>query len=266
MMSESNVYYQLVQKDGPLKTLYKGIKEFLERGLLTRLFITGVSPVVMSDITSGMNICDNIYLDQTFNSLCGFTESETNELATQVVHHCNMDISHAGPIIKMMKTWYDGYTFSPESSDRVYNPTLVFYFIKHFVRHCAPPRKMLDSNLAMDEGKLQYIGKEISGKQAIIDVLQTNSPLQIFDIEDRFSLSAMLDQSAQDNKFMASYLYYFGMLTIAGQTPTRFLLLDPPNLLSKIYISIRYCDCYCLLARIELYLLKLQCTFLPIMI
>ncbi|ETR65024.1 MAG: hypothetical protein OMM_14938, partial [Candidatus Magnetoglobus multicellularis str. Araruama] len=111
MMSESNVYYQLVQKDGPLKTLYKGIKEFLERGLLTRLFITGVSPVVMSDITSGMNICDNIYLDQTFNSLCGFTESETNELATQVVHHCNMDISHAGPIIKMMKTWYDGYTF-----------------------------------------------------------------------------------------------------------------------------------------------------------
>ncbi|ETR68850.1 MAG: hypothetical protein OMM_10116, partial [Candidatus Magnetoglobus multicellularis str. Araruama] len=33
MMSESNVYYQLVQKDGPLKTLYKGIKEFLERGL-----------------------------------------------------------------------------------------------------------------------------------------------------------------------------------------------------------------------------------------
>jgi len=238
MMSESDIYNQLVKKDGPLKTLYKGIKEFLERGLLSRLFITGVSPVVMSDITSGMNICSNIYLDKTFNSMCGFTESETKELTREAVQHCRLDISQSDSLIEMMKTWYNGYIFSPESKDRVYNPTLVFYFLNHFIRQCASPRKMLDSNLAMDEGKLEYIGKEISGKQAIIDVLQTNAPIQIQDIEDRFTLSSMLDQSAQDNSFMASYLYYFGMLTITGQTPTRHLLLEPPNLVVKnLYIN-----------------------------
>ena len=233
MMSDSGVYNQLVKKDGPLKTLYKGIKEFLDRGLLNRLFITGVSPVVMSDITSGMNICENIYLDKTFNSLCGFTESEINDLTTQAIKHCKLDISKTIPLMEMMKTWYNGYTFSPESNVRVYNPTLVFYFLNHYIRHCTPPRKMLDSNLAMDEGKLEYIGREISGKQAIINVLQKNTPIQISDIEDRFTLSAMLNQPAQDHTFIASYLYYFGMLTIAGQTPTRHLLLEPPNIVVK---------------------------------
>ena len=56
MMSDADVYHQLVKKDGPLKTLYKGIKAFLERGLLNRLFITGVSPVVMSDITDRKSV------------------------------------------------------------------------------------------------------------------------------------------------------------------------------------------------------------------
>jgi len=184
MMNKSDVYHHLVNKDGPLKTLYKGIKEFLERGLLNRLFITGVSPVVMSDITSGMNICENIYLDKTFNSICGFTEAETQNLVEQAILHCRLDISKSDYLIEMMKTWYDGYIFSPESNERVYNPTLVFYFLNYFIRHCKPPRKMFDNNLAMDEGKLEYIAKEITGKQAIIDVLQTNAPIQIPDIED----------------------------------------------------------------------------------
>lgn len=233
MMSDANVYHKLVQKDGPLKTLYKGIKVFLERGLLTRLFITGVSPVVMSDITSGMNICDNIYLKPQFNELCGFTHEEVSQMSHQVIEHCRLPKSKIDHLQGLIKTWYNGYRFSPESNVKVYNPTLVFYLLNHFKYNCTFPRKMLDSNLAMDEGKLEYIGNEISGKQAIIDVLQTNTPIQIPDIEDRFTLSAMLDQSAQDHTFMASYLYYFGMLTIAGQTQNRHILLEPPNLVIK---------------------------------
>jgi len=238
MISEAEIYHGLVKKDGPLKTLYKGIKEFLKRGLLSRLFITGVSPVVMSDITSGMNICDNIYLEQSFNSLCGFTEAEVMDLAKQAVKHCKLDISKSDQLMEMMKTWYNGYIFSPNSKERVYNPTLVLYFIKHFVRNCTPPDNMLDNNLAMDEGKLEYIGKEISGKQAIVNVLQTNKPITIPKIEDRFTLSAMLDQSSQDYTFMVSYLYYFGMLTIVGKSPIRYLLLEPPNLVVKnLYVN-----------------------------
>jgi hypothetical protein len=238
MMSDTDVYNKLVKKDGPLKTLYKGIKAFLERGLLSRLFITGVSPVVMSDITSGMNICKNIYLQHQFNTLCGFTQKEVSQISQQVIEHCGLPKSKLEYLLDLIKTWYNGYCFSPEADEKVYNPTLVFYLLDYFKENCSFPRKMLDSNLAMDEGKLEYIGKEITGRQSIIDVLQTNTPIQIPDIEDRFTLAAMLDQSSQDHTFMASYLYYFGMLTIAGQTPNRHLLLEPPNLVIKnLYVD-----------------------------
>ncbi|MCP4350990.1 MAG: hypothetical protein GY795_36450 [Desulfobacterales bacterium] len=48
----------------------------------------------------------------------------------------------------------------------------------------------------------------------------------------------MLDRSAQDNPFLASYLYYFGMLTIAGKNEYNNVLLAPPNLaMKKLYAN-----------------------------
>jgi len=41
---------------------------------LTRLFITGETPVTMDDVTSGFNIGTNISIDSRFNELIGFTE------------------------------------------------------------------------------------------------------------------------------------------------------------------------------------------------
>ncbi len=69
-------YETLIKSEGMLKTVFKAIKAGTEGRGIDRLFITGVSPVVMSDITSGFNIAENIYLDSTFNDLCGFWEDE----------------------------------------------------------------------------------------------------------------------------------------------------------------------------------------------
>jgi hypothetical protein len=73
---KKNIYEALVYEEGPLKTLFKAVKSFTDGSGFDRSFITGVSPVVMSDITSGYNIAKNIYFDQTFNDLCGFNEAE----------------------------------------------------------------------------------------------------------------------------------------------------------------------------------------------
>ena len=45
-------------------------------GGVERLFITGVSPITMDDVTSGFNIGRNISLMPEFNELLGFTEAE----------------------------------------------------------------------------------------------------------------------------------------------------------------------------------------------
>ncbi len=236
MASDEGTYKGLVQKEGPLKTLYKGLKEMMETSILDRLFITGVSPVVMSDITSGANIFTNIYQNSKFNALCGFTEQEVRTVLLDAVHECGMEQPVADDAMQMMETWYNGFLFSQDSTERVYNPTLVLYFLDHFIRRCKYPRQMLDSNLAADEGKLEYLGKIVSGRQVVIDVFQTDEPLIIDALSDRFTLSSMLDRLSQDNTFLASYLYYFGMLTIAGTDARGRVCLAPPNLvMRKLY-------------------------------
>jgi hypothetical protein len=233
MANEEATYKKLVQKEGPLKTLYKAIKEFMKRSPLDRVFITGVSPVVMSDITSGANVFKNIYLQKKFNELCGFTEEEVAEILTEIAGTCDFTKSEVQNALEMMRVWYDGSMFSPESTLQVYNPTLALYFLDHFMETCKYPRQMLDSNLAADEGKLEYLGRIISGRQAVMDVIQTGEPLVIEGLSDRFTLSAMLDRLSQDNTFLASYLYYFGMLTIAGTDAQGRVCLVPPNLVMK---------------------------------
>ena len=76
---KKDIYEALVYEEGPLKTLFKAVKSSTDGSGFDRSFITGVSPVVMSDITSGYNIAKNIYLDSAFNDLCGFHEKEVGE-------------------------------------------------------------------------------------------------------------------------------------------------------------------------------------------
>ncbi len=80
-------YESLLQGEGLLKTIFKTIKAAARVGL-DRAFITGVSPVVMSDITSGYNVAENIYFAPELNNLCGFSEAEVENIVGQVATHC----------------------------------------------------------------------------------------------------------------------------------------------------------------------------------
>jgi hypothetical protein len=47
---------------------------------INRLFLTGVSPITLDDVTSGYNIGENISLDPGFNEMLGFTETDVREM------------------------------------------------------------------------------------------------------------------------------------------------------------------------------------------
>ena len=100
-----------------------------------------------------MNIAENVYLYPELNTLCGFTDDEVGALLSQL-HTDGMPDAQV-----MMRDWYNGYRFALGAEEKVYNPTLVLYFLKHLQRTGASPRQMLDSNLAADEGKLDYLAK-----------------------------------------------------------------------------------------------------------
>ena len=43
-----------------------------------------MTPLVLSDLTSGLNIAENVSLEESLNALCGFTEKEVGGLLADV--------------------------------------------------------------------------------------------------------------------------------------------------------------------------------------
>lgn len=78
---------------------------------VNRLFITGVSPVTMDDVTSGFNIGTNITTDPWFNDLVGFSEKELREMLTYYKEQGALPMS-VDDAVTMMKPNYDNYCFS----------------------------------------------------------------------------------------------------------------------------------------------------------
>jgi hypothetical protein len=96
---------------------------------------------------------------------------------------------------------------------------------------------MLDSNLAMDRGKIAYITSLPDGGQMILDIVNADPPVALSVLADRFGVEDMLT-AVKDTPFMASFLYYFGVLTFAGRTPMGELTLDVPNVVvRRLYIE-----------------------------
>ncbi|MEY4717611.1 MAG: hypothetical protein RL563_229, partial [Pseudomonadota bacterium] len=79
MLARHTDYDDLLRGEGLLKTVFEAVKASAGGMGLDRVFITGVSPVVLSDMTSGYNVAENIYLLPEFNALCGFTEAEIEQ-------------------------------------------------------------------------------------------------------------------------------------------------------------------------------------------
>jgi hypothetical protein len=196
---------------------------------------------VMSDITSGYNIAKDIYLRPEFNDLCGFTEAETTEILRRVAEACEFSAAQADETETMMRTFYDGYCFNYEAGEDedaaqfIYNPTMALYFLEHVQRRCRYPRQVLDSNLAMDRSKIAYIARLPHGGQLILDVLHEGKATSVPLLANRFGVQEML-RADQDTTFMASLLYYFGVLTLRGRTPGGKLQLCIPNLvIERLY-------------------------------
>jgi hypothetical protein len=230
-------YESLLLGEGVLKAIFKTVKAAAAGWGLDRVFITGVAPIVLSDMTSGYNVAESIYLDPDFQYLCGFTESEVAQSLAAAVADCGRPADEAEAALAQMRLYYNGYRFSDAPDDLIYNPTLALYFLKHYQSKCKAPANMLDSNLAMDRGKLSYIAGLPGGTQLIVDALNDDAELSVPLLADRFGVEDLMT-APKDAAFMASLLYYFGVLTLVGQNQYGDLQLRIPNLvIRRLYVE-----------------------------
>ena len=229
-------YERLLYGEGELKRLFKTVKAGAGRGI-DRVFITGVSPIVLSDMTSGYNVGEDIYLKAAFNDLCGFTEAEIAVVLERLAAEGQGGTWSPAEALDLMRTFYNGYCFSEDGRERLYNPTLSLYFLKALQSEGHYPREMLDENLAMDRGKLSYIAELPHGEEVLAQALNGEEGILIPRLAKRFGVADVLT-AVKDQPFMASLLYYFGILTLTGVGILAKPILNIPNLVARaLYVE-----------------------------
>ena len=231
LTSRNTEYKALLHGEGLLKTVFKAVKAAASGQGLDRVFITGVSPVVLSDMTSGYNVATSIYLEPEFNTLCGFTEAEIADILEKIAPKL------AAEALDTMRTFYNGYCFCEDADDKIYNPTLSLYFLSRLQKRGKYPSVMLDENLSMDRNKLMYISRLPHGEDVLIKALSGGDSVVIPQLANRFGVEDMLT-AVKDETFMVSLMYYFGILTFSGHAEYGEILLKIPNLVAKrLYIE-----------------------------
>ena len=119
-------YHALTHDDGFYRTFFAALKTGTDAGALERLFVTGVSPLAMDDVTSGFNIGRNLSLSPEFNAMLGFTEDEVREVL-HTYHAAGAIGEDPDTAMAKMRRWYNGYRFAEEAEEDVYNTDMVLY-------------------------------------------------------------------------------------------------------------------------------------------
>ena len=220
-------YRKLTHGTGFFRYFFNKLKEGATgNGPIKRMFITGVSPVTMDDVTSGFNIGANMSTDPRFNGIIGFSEREVRDMLSYY-KDVDMLAGEVDEVIGVMKPWYDNYCFSRDSlHEPMYNSDMVLYFLNHYLPLRKVPENMIDNNIRTDYNKLRHLirlDKKMGMNASIIQDIVTNGET-IGTIKTAFPAE---DLAKPDN--FKSLLYYFGLLTIRG-TKWGSTLLAIPNL------------------------------------
>jgi hypothetical protein len=192
---------------------------------LARVFVTGVSPVTMDDLTSGFNIGTNYSLAPEFNEMTGFTENEVRDMLGY--YSSVLPFNHSvDELIKVMKPWYDNYCFAEEEYGKttMYNSVMVLNFLDKYIRNNYDiPKNMVESNVRIDYDKVRMLirhDKEFAHDASIIQQLVTQG-FVTGKLVENFPAKRINDP---DN--FLSLLFYFGMVTIDGDYKgvTKFII------------------------------------------
>lgn len=215
LANAGNTHYKaLTHGAGFFRFFFNLIKEGATgNGPIKRMFITGVSPVTMDDVTSGFNIGTNMSCDARFNNIIGFSEQELRGMLSYYKEVGDI-LDSIDDLIGMMKPWYDNYCFSSDSlNEPMYNSDMVLYFLNNYLPHKKAPSNMIDNNIRTDYNKLRHLirlDKTFGLNASIIQEIITNGSI-VTEIKTAFPAE---DLAKPDN--FKSLLYYYGLLSIQG--------------------------------------------------
>lgn len=226
-----NVYHAITHADGFYRDVFKKFK-----GNFERIFMMGVSPVTLDDVTSGFNIGWNISIKPEFDEMLGFSTTDVVEMFTYYKEHGSIPAdSDIDAIVNDMKPWYDNYCFAEDAlkkKTRMFNCDMVFYYLRNYMDNGCSPRQMIDPNTRTDYGKMKKLlqfDKLDGERKGIIRKIAEEEQIVTQFYE---SFSAYQIPKAE---IFPSLLFYYGMLTIKGTRGSKLILGIPNNNVRKQY-------------------------------
>ncbi|MEA1975403.1 MAG: AAA family ATPase [Bacillota bacterium] len=230
MHGNQELYKEILHGEGYIRTFFKAIKEGTEKGVLTKVFVTGVTPIMLDDVTSGANMFTNASLDENFNSMLGFTEKEVKEI---IDYYKLEKIVEIEELKRTLKTYANGYKFSEDTKNTVYNTDMVLYIVKNIFANKKYPRNLIDRNVITDYGKIRNIARNFITEEDMLEIIEKREIGPII-LKDRFNLEDM-HNGIDVNTNIKSLLFYLGLVTIKEQQEDAVILKIPNYTIDKIY-------------------------------
>ena len=250
----AEAYHSFTHGGGFFRNFFATLKAgTAQSGCIERLFVTGVSPITMDDVTSGFNIGANISLEAEFNEMLGFTEDEVRDVLRMYRDRGAID-QDPEAALDLMREWYNGYRFAEGAANDIYNTDMVLYYLKHSVPDKSGPRDLIDDNIRIDYGKLRHlllVNRQASARQegARQEGAKEYVPTGEAELNGNFDLlrqvvaeeradshiraSFPLKRLAERENFL-SLLHYFGLLSIRGTVEGRPRLGIPNQTVKRL--------------------------------
>ena len=225
------VYWAITHADGFYRDVFKKFK-----GMFERIFITGVSPVTLDDVTSGFNIGWHISTKPEFNQMLGFSQGEVRKMFAYYKEVGGIPAtSDIEAMIDEMKPWYDNYCFSKkalETQSKVFNCDMVIYYLRNYMDYGQAPDLMIDPNTRTDYNKMKkllQLDKLDGDRKGIIRTIAETGQI-VTSLENTFPASRLTNPQT-----FTSLLFYYGMLTIKDTFGDMLILGIPNNNVRKQY-------------------------------
>ena len=229
LMHDQQDYKKLVSSKS--EAIYKEFFKLLKAGTsdndssIKKMFITGVSPLAMYDVTSGSNIGTNITNEYAFNDAVGVTREELTKLLDYY------SLSSINPSLDL-DYWYNSYKFNTHIKYTIYNTDMILYYIKSLVLTQRPPDNLVDLNVRTDYSKLRYLvytDNKLNGNFSLLHQLLGKGYVTTLELKDSFSAFELKNR----NNFL-SLLYYLGLVTIDSRYRGKIKLKIPNQTIQRI--------------------------------
>ena len=146
-------YKQLIWANGVVRDFYETLKDNAET-VIEKIFITGITPIMLDDVTSGFNISSNLSIDRQYNEILGFTEAEVE--------------------------------------NRLYNSSMVNYYFLQILKNGERIEYMIDDNLRTDYGRIKMLLDKPESVEYLENIIEHEKVSE--QIVPRFSIDKIHEQ------------------------------------------------------------------------